>query len=106
MTDWTEVERFLADAVGVVFPAAQLVVADQGRTVVEIQVGAATRDTIFDLASLTKPLATAALVARLLERGELSLETEARPGVTVRHLLAHASGLPAWKLLVPDPDAP
>src|SRR3989442_115992 len=105
MTDWTEVERFLADAVGVVFPAAQLVVADQGRSVVEIQVGAATRDTLFDLASLTKPLATAALVARMLGPGESIFGHARGPGVTGRHLPAPPSGRPAGKPLVPGPGA-
>jgi CubicO group peptidase (beta-lactamase class C family) len=87
------VEQFLEAAVGVVFPAAQLVVVDAGATALDLAVGAASRDTIFDLASLTKPLATAAL-ARTLD-----LDAAVRDGVTVRHLLAHASGLPAWKAL-------
>lgn len=47
----------------------------------------------FPLASVTKPLfAHAVLVA--IEEGSLALETEASlPGVTVRHLLAHAGGV-------------
>jgi CubicO group peptidase (beta-lactamase class C family) len=50
----------------------------------------------FTLASVTKPLsALACLVA--VEEGALDLDgpVEAHPGVTVRHLLAHASGLAA-----------
>lgn len=53
----------------------------------------------FDLASLTKPLATAALCMRLVERGELSLDRpvqywlgSARTEGTVAHLLGHAAG--------------
>ena len=51
------------------------------------------RDRQFPLASVTKPLfASAVLVA--IEEGSLSLEQAAGPdGSTIRHLLAHASGL-------------
>ncbi len=65
-------------------------------------------DTIFDLASLTKPVATATAVMQLVERGELSLDHPIReliPGftgdgrdpVTIRHLLTHSAGLPAYR---------
>ncbi len=48
---------------------------------------------VFELASVTKPLvARAAQVA--VEEGVVDLDTEAGPpGATIRHLLAHASGL-------------
>ncbi|MDD7465671.1 MAG: serine hydrolase [Actinomycetaceae bacterium] len=51
-------------------------------------------DRVFPLASVTKPIAAyAALVA--VDRGLLSLDVPAGPqGSTLRHLLAHASGLP------------
>lgn len=63
-------------------------------------------DAVFDLASLTKPLVTAAATMQLVERGRLSLDTKvaeplpelSRPdteAITVRHLLSHTSGLPA-----------
>ena len=57
----------------------------------------------FRLASVTKPLvARAAQIA--VEEGVLDLDTPAGPpGSTVRHLLAHASGLP---LNAPDVHAP
>jgi CubicO group peptidase (beta-lactamase class C family) len=93
------VEQLLTEAVGRVFPAAQLVVLDGGRVVLERAVGNCAPETLFDIASLTKPLATVTLVMRLLERGRLSLDDEPRPGVTLRLLLCHASGLPAWRLL-------
>lgn len=65
-------------------------------------------DTIFDLASLTKPLATATAILRLIEQGHLSLqdpvsrflphfEGNGRDEVTVHHLLTHSSGLPSYK---------
>lgn len=67
-------------------------------------------DTLFDLASLTKVVATLPAVLHLVEEGAFSLETpvhailpEFRDGrVTVRHLLTHTSGLPAWRPLYLD----
>jgi CubicO group peptidase (beta-lactamase class C family) len=67
-----------------------------------------TDDTIFDLASLTKVLATAPLVMRQVERGALALDDRVsrhlprwrgadREAVTIRDLLAHSSGLPAHR---------
>jgi uncharacterized protein YbbC (DUF1343 family) len=67
---------------------------------------AMTTDTVFDLASLTKPIATATSVMLLAERGVVGLDDLvvkyvpecARPGassMTLRHLLLHVSGLPA-----------
>ncbi|HEX7136479.1 MAG TPA: serine hydrolase domain-containing protein [Vicinamibacterales bacterium] len=63
-------------------------------------------DTPFDLASLTKVLATTTIVMRLAESAALALETPVaelftewrgrdREPATVRDLLEHASGLPA-----------
>ena len=64
-----------------------------------------TGDTIFDVASLTKVVATTPSIMRLVEQGKLSLDApvavyvpafagEGREAVTVRHLLTHVSGLP------------
>jgi CubicO group peptidase (beta-lactamase class C family) len=64
-----------------------------------------TADTVFDLASLTKIVATLPCLLYLIGVGEVGLDEPARrylpafagPGkdeVTVRHLLAHTSGLP------------
>ena len=59
-------------------------------------------ETAFDLASLTKPMATAALAMVLAGDGALDLDAEVRrwlPGAatagTVRHLLGHAGGCAA-----------
>ena len=54
----------------------------------------------FDLASLTKPLVTAPLVLQHLDldadrRHQLGFEERTDP-LTVRQLLSHSSGLPAW----------
>jgi CubicO group peptidase (beta-lactamase class C family) len=63
---------------------------------------------LFDVASLTKVMATTTLVAQLVGDGALDLDAPAAsrlPGferggkerVTLRQLLAHASGLPRWR---------
>lgn len=65
-------------------------------------------DSRFDLASLTKPVATLGLVLGLLADGRLGLDApvgevlpDARDGamasVTLAQLLGHASGWPAWR---------
>jgi CubicO group peptidase (beta-lactamase class C family) len=65
-------------------------------------------DTIYDLASLTKVLATTPLAMRAVESGALALDEpvsvhvpewtgDDRAVVTVRDLLAHCSGLPAHR---------
>ncbi len=64
-------------------------------------------DTIFDLASLTKVIATTTLAMRAVDEGLLALDDTVssrlrewrgadRAQVTIRDLLAHASGLPAY----------
>jgi len=101
------------------FPSAVYVVAEQGREVFADALGDAVREpeeyaasleTVYDLASLTKPLVTGLLCARMIESGQLSLDSSIakylsefdRPdkhGMTVRELLTHSSGLPAWQPL-------
>jgi CubicO group peptidase (beta-lactamase class C family) len=64
-------------------------------------------DTIFDLASMTKPLATGAAVMVLVDRGRLdpnafvreylpSFACGGKEEVRIKHLLTHTSGLPAY----------
>lgn len=71
-------------------------------------------DTLFDLASLTKVVATLPAVLRLAERGVLDLDEpvarrfpefrgEGKERVTLRHLLTHTSGLPAWRDFTAEP---
>jgi CubicO group peptidase (beta-lactamase class C family) len=66
--------------------------------------------TIYDLASLTKPLATVTSVLLLVQSGKLDLDApvgeilhvlEGAPigSATVRDLLTHRSGLPGWRPL-------
>lgn len=65
-----------------------------------------TEDTIFDLASLTKPIATATSLLILADQGKLALDSRVRDfipefgaknksAITLRHLLTHVSGLPS-----------
>lgn len=67
---------------------------------------AMTPDTVFDLASVTKPIATATSIMVLVERGAIGLDdllakyvpecdVEGKRSITIRHLLLHVSGLPA-----------
>lgn len=89
------------------FPSACLVVAVDGQPVVHQAYGRAKLDTVYDLASLTKPLATTAVLMQLTAEGKLSPEDRLarflpemdRPetrGLRFWHLLAHVSGLPDW----------
>ncbi|HEX6812424.1 MAG TPA: glycoside hydrolase family 3 N-terminal domain-containing protein [Planctomycetota bacterium] len=107
-------ERAVADGA---FPAAVCMVARQGVNVVQVaagrldyaadswQVGAGTP---FDLASLTKVCATTPAVLRLVADDKLSLDDPVqkwvpaftgtgKDKVTIRHLLAHNGGLPAYE---------
>ncbi len=52
-------------------------------------------DTIYDCASLTKPLITATMVLQAVADGRVSLESPFH-GYTFRELLTHTSGLRAW----------
>ncbi len=65
-------------------------------------------ESLFDLASLTKVVATTTAAMILYERGQLDIEapvfhyleaynTPERRPITIRHLLTHTSGLPAWR---------
>lgn len=96
------------------FPGAVLAVGDRSGLLalrsfgrIEATAGAAPMraDTIFDLASLTKVVATTTAAMMLIEQGKLDLDAPvvrylpsfaAGPGhdrILIRHLLAHSSGL-------------
>lgn len=101
------------------FPAAVYLVAERDETVFADALGhsviepyrVANRfETIYDLASLTKPLVTTLLCSRRIELGELTLDSSVshyvaefdrtdKQMITVRELLTHTSGLPAWRPL-------
>jgi len=101
------------------FPSAVYLVAERGQTVLSDALGhavvapysiAANQETIYDLASLTKPLITTLLCARRIELGEIAIDSSVshylpefdradKHMITVRELLTHTSGLPAWRPL-------
>jgi CubicO group peptidase (beta-lactamase class C family) len=94
-------------------PGAVVLIGHKGETVYRKAYGyralkpekeAMTADTIFDLASLTKPIATATCVMLLIERGKVQLDdpvakhmpefgTEGKEKITVEDLLRHRGGL-------------
>ena len=100
-----------------VFPGASIIVGSSDKVIYHTAMGyacvdpervAIKEDTIFDVASLTKPLATALAVMRLVHEKVLSLDdslgdliggkvTHDKEGLTIRQLLAHTAGLPAWR---------
>src|SRR5437867_9723626 len=108
------------------FPGAVFVAHERGRETAAVARGRAvvaperiamTEETIFDLASLTKPLATALLVAIEAEAGRLSFDDpvaahlaefdrEHTRHMTLGHLLTHTSGLPKWLPLYVRPGDP
>lgn len=116
------VYRLLEEAIGArAFPGCAFGVLAGGETVLVDALGQFTYDqdspavtpaTLFDVASLTKVVATTAKAMLLYQRGQLDLDTplgEFLPGfvvgrepgeyarhVKLRHLLAHNSGLPGY----------
>jgi CubicO group peptidase (beta-lactamase class C family) len=113
-----------------VVPGLVLLVAADGQTLFHEAYGArqlvpqrvpALRDTVYDVASLTKAVSTSVLAMQEVAAGRLALEApaaallpelaasgdEARARITVRQLLCHASGLPAhrpfWRLAAQAP---
>ena len=97
---WSAVTALMEQSIGSVFPSAQLVVLD-GELRWSQAFGACSPSTIFDLASLTKPLSTVMLIAQLLEQRRATLDQKIAGGHVVRQLLSHSSGLPGWKALAP-----
>jgi CubicO group peptidase (beta-lactamase class C family) len=97
---------FPAAVVSVGSAAGPVWEASFGRLTYDADAPATTTDTIFDLASLTKVIATASIAMRLFEREALLLDARAsdilpewrrddKATVTIRQLLDHSSGLPA-----------
>jgi CubicO group peptidase (beta-lactamase class C family) len=131
---WAPLQQLLEAGVSQqVFTAAVALVGLKGELFWEGAAGAVSRnraapavipDTIFDLASLTKPLATGLALMVLRDRGKLQLTTtlgEVLPSrwlprdkqpLTLTSLLTHQAGLPAWRpfykevLAAAPPDRP
>lgn len=86
------------------FPSASYAIGTTGGIVREHALGnavavplriPATTDTIYDCASITKPLITGTLILQAVAEGRIALDDEYR-GYTFRELLTHTSGLRAW----------
>jgi CubicO group peptidase (beta-lactamase class C family) len=116
------VYRVLTDAIAArAFPGCAFGVLADGKVVLQDALGrstydsdsfAVTAETIYDVASITKVVATTAAAMLLVQRGVLDLDTplgELLPGfvvgrssgerarsVAIRHLLGHNSGLPGY----------
>ncbi|MFC1481031.1 glycoside hydrolase family 3 N-terminal domain-containing protein [Candidatus Neomarinimicrobiota bacterium] len=100
-----------------VTPGAQVFVSQRGVAVLDTAVGHYTygtaarpvdKESIYDLASVTKVLVGATIAMKLVEGNYLVLDDylsnyfpeftgPLKDSVTVRHLLTHSSGLPAYK---------
>ena len=115
---FTEVERAFESAVASgVFPGAVLLVNKDGQVAYHRAFGHRSLepektplkdDTIYDVSSLTKPLATTTAFLMLARERKILITdrvtrvfhnfgVHGKTGVTFRHLLTHTSGLPAWK---------
>jgi len=107
------VRALLEEGIGRAYPGAVLAVFHRGERIIRWAVGdrslTPTRqptapETIYDLASLTKVVVTVPLILQAAAEGRLALDDavaahlpECGPSaITLRHLLSHTSGLPAW----------
>ena len=99
------------------FPGAVILIWKDGKTIYEKAFGNFTYDpksdkvtskTLFDLASLTKVIATTTAAMICYDRGLFKLEDKVvkyipefgvngKENITIKNLLLHNSGLPAWK---------
>lgn len=98
------------------FPSAVYLVAEKGKIIFQDALGFAVVEpekieaqveTIYDLASLTKPLVTGLLCAKLIESGQINLtdkiskyftefDTDEKREITIENLLTHTSGFIGW----------
>jgi CubicO group peptidase (beta-lactamase class C family) len=113
-TTWAPMARIIDDAVARhAFPGAVVVVGRHDTILYQHAFGyldyennqAVTPRTIYDIASLTKVVGLTTAMMQLVAQGKVALDTPAvhyvpafhDSTVTVRHLLTHTSGLPAFK---------
>ena len=108
------VEKGVAEGV---YPGAVLLIAKNGNIVFFEETGHLTlitepvpmkKDSIFDLASLTKPLGVTPAIMRLVEYNKIDLDQplseiiktcplKDKKGITLRQLLCHSAGFADWK---------
>jgi CubicO group peptidase (beta-lactamase class C family) len=113
----TSLDRAVADSA---FPGAFVIVGTHDRIIAKYGAGhldwapmkspVPTESTMWDMASLTKVIATTSSMMQLVEAHKVELDAPVqrylpdwtgpnKEKVTVRHLLTHSSGLPAWRPL-------
>lgn len=91
-----------------IFPSGELLVAKNGKVILNEAFGNAELETIFDIASLTKPISTTTLAMQCVAKNIIKLDDPVshfikefkgneKEKVQIRHLLSHSSGLPAWE---------
>jgi len=105
-----------------VYPGAVLLIAREGQVIYLQEVGHLSvipehvpmrKDTIFDVASLTKPLATSLALMKLVDNGEIKLDQPLselltasslmdKKDLTARLILSHSAGFVDWKPLYID----
>lgn len=116
--DFSAVEKEMTTGVeNGVFPGAIVSVGQFGQVLYRRAVGWRSldptrtplhEDTLYDVASLTKPLATTVALMQLVNEQQLHLDdrisrffpnlsVHGKPLMTFRQLLSHSSGLPAWR---------
>ena len=107
------------------FPGAVAVVGTKDGAVVTIAAGqldwspspAPDSSTLWDMASLTKVIGLTSAMMLLVESRQVDLDAPVRryipefqgrgkDDVTIRHLLTHSSGLPAWRPLYKESESP
>ena len=112
------VVAYLRSQVDSAFPGATLAVGYGDSVVLLAAVGhygandprPVTPETIYDLASLTKVIGLTTAAMMLVDRGQLDLDAPVqryvpafqgsnKERVTIKHLLTHSSGMPAWRPL-------
>lgn len=123
--DFKEVDRLIEDGIrSQAFPSAVLVVGNSkgiiyqnayGRLTYGEESEATTLRTIYDLASVTKVIATTAAIMLLYDEGKIDLNASVysyipefanngKNDITVYNLLVHNSGLTAWTPFYQDPN--
>jgi len=112
-----QVDKLMRQAVSQnIFPGGRLLVSHAGKILFNGAYGlankftgqAVTIDTVFDLASLTKPLATTLAVMMLIQEGKLYIDQRLsaiisdfnntpKSDIQIQHLLYHTAGLPDYR---------
>jgi len=115
---WSRLERLIEQGIAKgAFPGAVLIVAKGERILYQYCSGYAqiqpsaekmVYEALFDLSSLTKPIATTTAIMLLVQEGQIHLSDKVKKylpefkggekeQIEIRDLLAHNSGLPAWR---------